>query len=451
MGRPAKGVRHWYDKQQKRYFIRDGELKISLGFGREAENHLERADLEVARYIAERQAVAQQKLKNQEAAAVIVADVISLYMEQRFENWQLNFDAPPSRPNEALARLAVVLDFFGEMTVDQIDDDAVQDFIRYLDDLAYKRGVEKAAAAYAKLKKRRNYKPENDPGARTVVREHKPKAAIRYLDDLKAAVNYAHRKSLLRHTVHIPTPKDYEMRKAIFTRQQIAALIHAARRKRGLAFIDGKPVPDARIWEHLARFILIALYSGSRKSKIFRIAFSDQKDRPWVKFRQVRTRSGQLKYRATFYRLGDEEIVFRNKQAPELEVPARLVAHLERWKRMGLKYPCQDVTGHSGDPSGAMRKLFEEVLGDEEDVVIHTLRHTAATWLVSRAELPLASIAGYLGMSIETLVRRYAKIRKSDQLLIGRAITESRVGVEFEDDEEIISANGNGRFLRRSA
>ncbi len=63
MGRPAKGVRHWYDKQQKRYFIRDGKLKISLGFGREAENHLERADLEVARYIAERQAVAQQKLK----------------------------------------------------------------------------------------------------------------------------------------------------------------------------------------------------------------------------------------------------------------------------------------------------------------------------------------------------------------------------------------------------
>ncbi len=160
MGRPAKGVRHWYDKQQKRYFIRDGKLKISLGFGREAENHLERADLEVARYIAERQAGDQQKLKNQEAAAVIVADVISLYMEQRFENWQLHFDAPPSRPNEALARLAVVLDFFGEMTVDQIDDDTVQNFIRYLDDLAYKREVEKAAAAYAKLKKRRNYKPK---------------------------------------------------------------------------------------------------------------------------------------------------------------------------------------------------------------------------------------------------------------------------------------------------
>ncbi len=48
--------------------------------------------------------------------------------------------------------LAVVLDFFGEMTVDQIDDDTVQNFIRYLDDLAYKREVEKAAAAYAKLK-----------------------------------------------------------------------------------------------------------------------------------------------------------------------------------------------------------------------------------------------------------------------------------------------------------
>ena len=63
----------------------------------------------------------------------------------------------------------------------------------------------------------------------------------------------------------------------------------------------------------------------------------------------------------------------------------------------------------------------------------------------------LANVAGYLGMSTETLVRRNAKFRKSDQILIGRTITESRVGVEFKDDEEIISANGNGRFVRRSA
>ena len=60
----------------------------------------------------------------------------------------------------------------------------------------------------------------------------------------------------------------------------------------------------------------------------------------------------------------------------------------------------------------------------------------------------LANVAGYLGMSTETLVRRNAKFRKSDQILIGRTITESRVGVEFKDDEEIISANGNGRFVR---
>ncbi len=71
--------------------------------------------------------------------------------------------------------------------------------------------------------------------------------------------------------------------------------------------------------------------------------------------------------------------------------------------------------------------------------------------VVSRAELLLASTDGYFGMSIETLFRGYAKFRKRDELLIRRAITESRVGVEFEEDEKIISANGNARFLRRSA
>ena len=42
-----------------------------------------------------------------------------------------------------------------------------------------------------------------------------------------------------------------------------------------------------------------------------------------------------------------------------------------------------------------------------KDVVPHTLRHTAATWLMQR-RVDAFEAAGYLGMSVETLQRVYA-------------------------------------------
>jgi len=41
-----------------------------------------------------------------------------------------------------------------------------------------------------------------------------------------------------------------------------------------------------------------------------------------------------------------------------------------------------------------------------EDVTPHTLRHTAATWLM-QAGVPLWEVAGFLSMSVETLQRVY--------------------------------------------
>ncbi|ACP24486.1 putative phage integrase [Sinorhizobium fredii NGR234] len=450
MGRPSKGARWWFDKGQKKYFIRDGETKFSLGFGKEADDHETRVERELAKYIAEKHAGDRLKIRNQDVGDVLVADIISKYIDVRITKWQLDYDGPPARQHEVEARLSVLLDFFGGMSVEEINDDSVSEFIDYLDELAFQRAAAKAQAKHDKLKRRRDYKPENDPGMEPVERKFNPQAAVRYLDDLRAAVGVAHRKKLIRHLVTVPSPKNYKPRSAVFTRKQVADLIRAAWRKKGMAFVDGKPVKEVHIWRHMARFLLIAIYTGSRKGKVWRVSFADEKDRPWVKLRKVRTQDGGTRWRGTFFRLGDDEQAHATKAAPEIEVPARLVAHFVRWRDLGMDYPCEDIQGHAGDPSKAMRKLFKEVLGDDSDAVIHTLRHTAATWLVYRAELPLAAIAGYLGMSIETLVRRYAKVRKTDQIAIGQAFTQSRAGAEFEDDI-VGHGSGLGRFAPQKA
>jgi integrase len=47
-----------------------------------------------------------------------------------------------------------------------------------------------------------------------------------------------------------------------------------------------------------------------------------------------------------------------------------------------------------------------DISPDSGKIIPHTLRHTAATWLMQRG-VPVWEAAGYLGMSIETLERVY--------------------------------------------
>jgi integrase len=65
---------------------------------------------------------------------------------------------------------------------------------------------------------------------------------------------------------------------------------------------------------------------------------------------------------------------------------------------------------HDGQPlAGKIRSAWEGILEDaalDEEVVRHTLRHTAATWLMQRG-VPIWEAAGFLGMSPEILQATY--------------------------------------------
>lgn len=468
MGRNKLAARAWYDKSCKKWHIRDGDVKFSLGFGYEVEDWEERCNKAMKKYLAEKDAGSRLLVKNQEASDVLITDVILKYIDVRIENWvpDRHFPTPLSRPEETESRLDALAEYFAGITVDQIDDDTVKGFANFL----HKKAVDRARALSEKRwavwneqrekfealstqreqrrqRERRNKLPEfrrklppPPPVFNPASVEFKPKAALRYLEDLKSAVSVAVRSKMLKHPVPVPLPPKYQSRKAHFTRMEVQRLIDHAMNKKGLGWIDGKPVRNLYIWRHLARFMIMALYTGSRKSKIVRASFNDEKDRPWIELREVRNPStGLNEWRGYFHRLGEDEQEYRKKGAPGIEIPLILVEHLVEWRNQGIIYPCL-YPYHSkgceqpGEIARAMRACLREVFGRDTKNVVHTFRHTAATWLVQIPDMPMAAIAGYLGMSIETLMKTYAHYRKKDHAMVGEAFTSGRAGMELTTD-----------------
>ena len=86
-------------------------------------------------------------------------------------------------------------------------------------------------------------------------------------------------------------------------------------------------------------------------------------------------------------------------------MPVQLLAHLRRWKRKGGRY----IVEWNGRPVKWIDEVFTAAVEDaglEGTVTPHTLRHTAATWLM-QAGVDMWTAAGYLGMTVETLERVY--------------------------------------------
>ena len=83
---------------------------------------------------------------------------------------------------------------------------------------------------------------------------------------------------------------------------------------------------------------------------------------------------------------------------------------MRRWQRLGL------VAGHfvdfNGKPIASVKTAFSRAVrladlsSEGGKIVPHTLRHTAATWLV-QSGVAMWQAAGYLGMSTDILDRVY--------------------------------------------
>ena len=206
---------------------------------------------------------------------------------------------------------------------------------------------------------------------------------------LEAAINHHLREGLHDRLIKVVKPDRRPPRDRWLTRSEAAQMIWKAWRAREVKF--GKAT-ERFPRRHLARFLLVGLYTGSRADVITSASFEPQPGRPYIDLND-----------GMFYRrpAGATET---KKRRPPVRVPPRLLAHMRRWRRLGARYPVQI----GGKPIKRIRFALQwtaEELGLSH-VTPHTLRHTAATWLM-QAGVDLWEVAGFLGMSVQTLEKNY--------------------------------------------
>jgi len=211
-----------------------------------------------------------------------------------------------------------------------------------------------------------SYVKKRDRAAGTVRRE---------LGVLQAAINHGHKRGKLTRSVSVELPAVPPSRERWLTRQEAAKLLRAA-------CFD----PKARLYMPL--FILIGLYTGRRKEAILSLRWPQiDLDRCMIDFRK--SNEAETK-----------------KRRGRVRIPPQLIPHLRRARLRGSDLG--PVLHMSGRPIQNIKKGFAAACkrAGIDGVSPHTLRHTAATWLMQNGvSLTLAS--EYLSMSEATLRRVY--------------------------------------------
>nr|WP_249788479.1 tyrosine-type recombinase/integrase [Bradyrhizobium sp. G127] len=228
--------------------------------------------------------------------------------------------------------------------------------------------------------------------------------ARRDLEDLRAAIGHHAKQNLHHAVINVALPPKGKARERWLTRDEAAKLIWAAWRHREVQTIHRGPkkgekvVTDKHPLRHIARFILIGLYTGTRASAIAAASPYRKEGHSYVDLQT-----------GVFHRLPIGKRV-TNKRQPPVALPTRLVAHMRRW--MDRKIIKDHFVEWNGEAVASVKNGFARAVEiadlstEEGNVTPHTLRHTAATWLMQRGA-DLWQSSGFLGMSPETLKNVY--------------------------------------------
>jgi integrase len=369
MSRPAKNARLWLEPEERdqegklarraTWVIRDGSRKIRTGCIRTDHEGAERA---LAEYIAKKYTVPRDRGRH--PSEILVLDVLNIYLIDK---------APKhSDPSITKARAMILAEFWGDKTLADVNGTTCREYV-----------------AYRTAQPRRAAKPEvTGRPARMVTAA----GARRELEDLRSAINHHRTEGLCSEVVGVALPEKSEPRQDWLTHSEAAKLIRSAWRARQRM---GEGITDRMLGRHLARFILVGLYTGTRHAAICSAAFT-----PAIGRGQIDLDAG------VFYRHRRGSRQTKKRQTP-VRLPERLLAHLRRWKRLGIAK--RAVVEWNGKPVTSVRKSFDtaaSAAGIGRHITPHILRHTAATWAMQRGSDAWAA-AGYLGMSPEVLERVY--------------------------------------------
>lgn len=365
MPRQSKGIRLWLRPARQRasgsdpaiWVIRDAGHQLSTGLGIGARREAEAA---LADYIAGKYAPARRE---RDIIVIPIADVINVYLADVAPN--------QARPEKAAERCGRLLQFFGERTLDAV--------------------TGATCRAYAEWR-------GSSGGAR------------RDLQDLAAAIGHHAREGLHRGVVRVALPAKGQARQRWLTRDEVARLLWACWRNREVQ--EGKPT-DKRPLRHLARLLLIGIYTGSRPGAILNASWRQGPGLSWVD-----TVNG------VFHRHADG-VAATAKRQPTVKLAPGLLAHLRRWERLDATQarPLSYVVSYHGAKVASVKTALHTAckLAGVEPVTAYTLRHTAASWLVARG-LPTRKVADFIGTGEQMILSHYGHLAPDYQDEAARAI-----------------------------
>lgn len=356
---------------QALWYIIDGDKRTATGHDAEDADGARQA---LTDYLSND--VTRSDFKQQAPGSFFVAEAVILYAT----------DCVPTqrRPDEAGMRLTRIVEFFGEMSCDQITPSTTSAYVRW-----------------------RTHSGNPGKGEPPRVRKAvKDVSARRELEDLRAALRHAWKSRKISVEIPVTLPPKSQPRERWLTESEASRLLLGAF---GFVLASCSDVTTKqeqwKIWRrepmvtsrHLVRFILIGLRTGTRHDAILAMGW-EQHDKGG--FFDLEHR---LMFRAE---AGARQTKKRRTPAP---IPDNLLRHLPRWKRLA---DGPFVISHASTHGerllrihGAFRRAVERAgLGPE--VTPHILRHTCVTWLMQRGR-PIWEVAGFTGMTAEMVEQNY--------------------------------------------
>lgn len=291
---------------------------------------------------------APERKNSRHPSAIPIADVLMIYLQDK---------APKhTRPKETAGRVGFLLRFWGDKTLSQVSGSACRSYVNFRKSIA---------------------------------------SARRELEDLRSAINHHRREGLCSEVVEVALPEKSLPRERWLSRDEAAKLLISAWRRS----------------PHIARFILVGLYTGTRSGAICGASLTQVSGRGYVDIK-----------RGIFYRRAEGAKLTKKRQPP-IPLPPRLLAHISRWSKLGL---CKKaIVEWKGKPIKRVSKAFALAAHEAglSDVTPHTLRHTAATWMKENGA-ETADVAKYLGMTEAMVEERYGHIGPKAHARAIRAISK---------------------------
>jgi hypothetical protein len=210
------------------WIIKDREREISTGF---SQGERAKAEVALANYIVRTR---QPSFGDGHPNQVLIGDCLAVYCEKH---------GPTLARLEGLAlEIERLAEFFGDRHVGELTQELCRSYVDWRCAQTDRR---------ATVSQGRNIKPTT---------------ARRELVTLSAALNWCFRNKRLDRPVVVTLPQIAERRERYLNRNEVAALLWAA-----LGFNRNGTRNRFRINRHLARFVLIGLYTGTRHDAILRL------------------------------------------------------------------------------------------------------------------------------------------------------------------------------------